>query len=402
MPLSNMNVPPLPRKTFGPRGNKRESVDPILHQQLLSFSRFTSGGRSVASKTVGVEFEVEPIANRRLSLDGFTSTLWNVERDGSLRDGGLEYVLRGPLSFDDTLTALGELAEWFSEAPNHRLRDDSTRTSTHVHLNARFLTPVQVTNFACLWYIIEEAYSQTLPPSRIGNLFALRACDTQRGFATVFKQALANRLSFAQSFDENLRYGALNLASLSRFGSMELRILPGMTNPLDLVPHLHAYIQMHALCQQFSDPVDIITSFSGYGPEGFVRHFMPKMWALLEAGDPNQRYKALYKGMRYAQEIAAIKNNWQATPKVEPVSSAPEQEPSIPLIPLNDLLGDPYGVPNPSTLQQTIPDSPYTTGTAGTTTFPLEQADEALQSYRRFLAERGDSLPNPVPEPGEG
>jgi len=353
----------------------------------------------VASKTVGVEFEVEPIANRRLSLDGFAATLWNVERDGSLRDGGLEYILKGPLSFDDTLTALGELAEWFSEAPNHRLRDDSTRTSTHVHLNARFLTPVQVTNFACLWYIIEEAYSQTLPPSRVGNLFALRACDTQRGFATFFKQALDNRHSFAQSFDENLRYGALNLASLGRFGSMELRILPGMTNPLDLVPHLHAYMQMHALCQQFSDPVDIITSFSGYGPEGFVRHFMPKMWALLEAGDPNQRYKALYKGMRYAQEIAAIKNNWQVTPEVAPVSSTPETELAYTL---RDLLGDPYAISNSTTMQQTIPDSTYVTGTAGTFTSSSEQLDAALQSYSQFLAERRDHLTNPVPEPDEG
>ena len=269
--------------------------------------------------------------------------MWVQDADGSLRDRGREYILNGPQPLDVALTALTDLSEWVTGLRGG-LRTDSTRTSTHVHLNAQELTPVQVTNFACLWYVIEEAYSLTLPESRQGNLFALRACDTQRGFKEVFKTALSEPRNFVHNFPESQRYGALNLASVGKFGSIEMRMLPGMVEPLDVVPHLMAYIQIHEVCQTFEDPLEIITSFSGYGPEGFVRRYMPKMWELIKDLDEDPRYRALYQGMRYSQEIASIMKTWRSTDDTTP--SEDVVQPSEPHR-MEDWTGAQYTPPQP-------------------------------------------------------
>lgn len=347
MPHStNSNDRPAPRKRFGPKG----SPDAMMPNRYLGYklNRLCTFNESPEGALVGLEFEWEPQTTWHMQNAELPNrpnrNVWIQDADGSLRDRGREYILNGPQPLENTLTALTDLSEWVAGLRGG-LRTDSTRTSTHVHLNAQELTPVQVTNFACLWYVIEEAYSLTLPASRQGNLFALRACDTQRGFKEVFKQSLSDPRSFVHSFPESQRYGALNLAAIGKFGSLEMRMLPGMAEPLDVVPHLMAYIQIHEVCQTFEDPLEIITSFSGYGPEGFVRRYMPKMWALIADLDENPRYRALYQGMRYSQEIASIMKTWRSTDDTTD-EGEDVMQPSEPQR-VEDWTGTPYTPPEP-------------------------------------------------------
>lgn len=322
--------------------------------------------------------------------------MWVQDADGSLRDRGREYILNGPQPLDVALTALTDLSEWVTGLRGG-LRTDSTRTSTHVHLNAQELTPVQVTNFACLWYVIEEAYSLTLPESRQGNLFALRACDTQRGFKEVFKTALSEPRNFVHNFPESQRYGALNLASVGKFGSIEMRMLPGMVEPLDVVPHLMAYIQIHEVCQTFEDPLEIITSFSGYGPEGFVRRYMPKMWELIKDLDEDPRYRALYQGMRYSQEIASIMKTWRSTDDTTP--SEDVVQPSEPQR-MEDWTGAQYTPPQPHENVSSYTDRRFSElGYLENDVVPDSVIDRIYAEWlgrRRQLSGQAQDVPSPV------
>ena len=343
MPHILDNPRPAPRKRFGPQrtGANKEAAHPDIDKPIGQLAHYD---QLVEDLHIGLEFEMEIEAGRRWP-DRLTETFWRQEHDGSLRDRGREFVFRRPLTLDQTLEAVGDLHTYIDSMSNPP-RSDSTRTSTHVHLNVQDMSPLQVTNLACLWYVIEEAYSLTLPESRRGNLFALRACDTQRGPEEALRYALSTPRTFPFAFSDSQRYGALNLASVGKFGTVEFRLLPGMPNPLEVLPHLEAYIQLWKASQTFTDPQDIIDTFSGLGPEGFVTRYMSKMWALMGGVEENERYRALYRGMRYAQDIASIRKNWRVSDEVSTTEGEDVVQPSEPER-LLDLTGTRYAPPQP-------------------------------------------------------
>lgn len=170
-----------------------------------------------AAGSYGVELEIEGDEWPDLSMD-----YWLVKEEGSLR-GGWEFVLPRPV--DDLGPSLAELEKKLSQVKNLR---KSLRCSTHIHINVTRMTQYQLYRGLFLYYLLEDLLVRTQGPLRMGNLFCLRMSDAE-AITSSLQAAILNEQNFSMFSQGNMKYGALNLAAIPRFGSVEFRFL----RPLD-------------------------------------------------------------------------------------------------------------------------------------------------------------------------
>lgn len=176
----------------------------------------------------GVEIELEG------DLHEYHSKFWETKKDGSLR-GGYEYVFTYPLVIEEAKAAIIMLQEHLvntSKKINY-----SFRTSVHVHVNVLDLTRKQLNCFLYLSHMLEDALVNYSGASRVGNRFCLRSKD-----AEIKAELLKSFFSFKKGIkvfnNEEVKYSAINLASISNFGSVEFRSMRGTVDKDILFPWL--------------------------------------------------------------------------------------------------------------------------------------------------------------------
>lgn len=191
----------------------------------------------------GIEIEVE---GSRLDIPN--NKFWKMEIDGSLRPRPecVEYVFRTPLSYKDSVTAI----HWLNA--NHAKRetklDWSFRCSTHVHLNVQEYELSRLFRLLFIYYILENLLVHWSGKEREGNRFCLRMADSGEipiQTSRIFRENL-------QPIEENrIRYSALNIASLRKYGSIEFRSLNGTTEFARLDKWLKAIVSLEAASQRY-------------------------------------------------------------------------------------------------------------------------------------------------------
>lgn len=168
------------------------------------------------SGVCGVEIECE---GRGLPVFD-TDPIWRVDNDSSLR-GGYEYVMRKPLDLVGTMAALHNLRSRFEKASC--IIDEAVRAGVHVHFNVQEFTFNQLFNLITLHTLLEELLVDFCGEYRAGNLFCLRVKDAQYILMPLAKAARQRSLAPLES--EVIRYAALNLCSLFKYGSVEFRAM---------------------------------------------------------------------------------------------------------------------------------------------------------------------------------
>ena len=167
---------------------------------------------------VGIEIEIEGD-----DLPNVDDKYWKTERDGSLRDGK-EYVLKAPVSLEEANSALRVLKEeLIYSKPSF-----SFRTSVHVHLNVQDLTHKEICSLIYLYYLLEEPLMTYCGRSRKGNRFCLRLQDAD-GVINNLRLLFSVGVEYAiDNIDQDeVRYSALNIAALPKYGSLEFRAMEG-------------------------------------------------------------------------------------------------------------------------------------------------------------------------------
>ncbi len=157
-------------------------------------------------------------------------THWKAISDNSLRDFGVEYVLKKPLSYQNTLLALDEFDNVLSKVP---FLTDSISTSVHVHTNMLNETPLTVANFVTLWTFFENVLVEYCGPNRRSNLFAAPIRVTEGikdNFVRMIEMMEKGSYSAISWSDQNAKYAALNISTLPKFGSLEVRPMRGTTD----------------------------------------------------------------------------------------------------------------------------------------------------------------------------
>ncbi len=168
---------------------------------------------------VGIEIELEGRNLPKLGLPDF----WHSERDGSLRgEDNTEYVLDAPELREDVYHRLSHLSAYLSDSGAEI--DLSPRTSVHVHINFQEQTLQEVLVMTMLYYMAEEALFKFVAPHRKGNFYCLSIQEASSPLETIERMS-QGRLDIGNL--DRLRYGALNLAALWKYGSLEFRALEG-------------------------------------------------------------------------------------------------------------------------------------------------------------------------------
>lgn len=228
---------------------------------------------------VGIEIEVE--GENLVIVD---NEVWSTVDDHSLRgvypESRAEYVLATPVRSDAILPALNMLAE---ELANSKL-DFSYRTSVHVHVNVQQLEAEELLSMMYLYYLLEEPLTRYAGMARIGNNFCLRLRDAE-GVLNFTKPWFIDpeKMAGYQAHDR-VRYAAMNLEALPKYGSVEFRAMEGNLD----VERIQDWCKM-LLClrdHKLGSVIDISNAFGLFGPLGLLEEvFPPKLLKKLMFSD---------------------------------------------------------------------------------------------------------------------
>lgn len=245
---------------------------------------------------LGVEIELEGRGVYDIGhVDG-----WLRDEDGSLRDEAYEYVLANPVKLDKLPECIDALNEAIDVA-GARIYDTG-RAGVHVHVNVQQLTMTQVYNMIVLYLIFEDQLIDLCGEYRDGNLFCLRASDAE--YMIDFLAATAKQQAWYDLGSDNVRYAALNVNAIARYGSLEFRAMRSTTCKDTLMSWAGILLELRRLACEFENPIAIIEAFSRETPR--------RMYDRLFADYPNLvpfDRQSMMDGMRRAQ-IIAFSSDW--------------------------------------------------------------------------------------------
>jgi hypothetical protein len=179
------------------------------------------------SPLIGIEVEVENIHNT-----GNINHSWRIERDGSLRNNGLEFISK-PLKPEQVETAIEHLFDALDKQAHF-----SPRTSVHVHMNCRELTFMQVYNIVLLYQCFEDLLYDFAGRERKKSIFCVPIGNTN--YYNNFRRALSS----GDLVNWN-KYTGLNIAPLREYGTIEFRHLRGTSNKAIIYKWLHFLYKLY-------------------------------------------------------------------------------------------------------------------------------------------------------------
>lgn len=242
----------------------------------------------------GIEIEVE---GRELPRIPFK--YWNTTQDGSLRgEDTAEYVLKKPLERPETMAALVELTRAM-EAAGSTLAW-SERCSTHVHVNCTNFTAVQLFNFITLLLLFEDTLVNWCGEARTGNLFCLKTRDAMGSILNIASYLKEHGMRHVGGDD--IRYSAINLAALHKYGSVELRSLYGTVDKAVIHTWISVLENIHNAAMDYKNPIAVIHDLSFRGAEAFAKGIFKEHFDTFFTSSVN--FAEVMEGARRSQIIA--------------------------------------------------------------------------------------------------
>lgn len=226
-------------------------------------------GKPNVAGDVGIEIEVEGAGLREVN-----NAYWHSEDDASLRgrypDSRCEYVLQAPIKLGSVINAMKNI--------NDILVDSkpvfSHRTSVHVHVNVLDLTEDQLFSFIYTYMLIEESLFNYCGNVRKCNRFCLRLQDADViaiTLSNVFKKGVEYLMGIPQ---DTIRYSAMNLAALVKYGSVEFRGMQGTLDSNTINTWATALISVRNFACHQKDVLDVHDLYVRIGAEKFLEHVL--------------------------------------------------------------------------------------------------------------------------------
>lgn len=240
---------------------------------------------------IGVEIELE---GSRLPVE--LPKYWTVTRDGSLRGEAYEYVFSQPIPREDVKDALSILYARLEKA----VLEDSGRAGVHVHINIRDLSVRQLYNFILLYLVFEKNLVDFCGEDRVGNLFCLRATDAEYLLVSIRRLLKTHDIRRLTNTD-NLRYAAMNLTSLLKYGSLEFRAMASPVGQDKILDWVDLLLCIKDYAKQIESPTQVVLGVSELGGEDFASSVFKDKLPLLTS--KNWR-KDVIEGMRLIQPLA--------------------------------------------------------------------------------------------------
>ena len=155
---------------------------------------------------------------------------WEGHYDNSLRNFGVEFVLKKPLGMKDFSKAMDQFGELSKKVD---FIQDAVGTSIHVHLNVQSMTLVEIGNLLTLLTLFEDILIGYSGEQRRSNLFALptRCAEVNNLYIrSMFKDLSKGNLRAVALNEDNVKYACINLGKMHKIGSIEIRCFRGSTD----------------------------------------------------------------------------------------------------------------------------------------------------------------------------
>lgn len=224
-------------------------------------------GKPLLKGDVGIEIEAEGPNVRFIETDN-----WRSEDDGSLRGipdrTRAEYVMRWPVPIAKVKDVLKE----FKEATKEMQFKFSFRTSVHVHINVLDMTEDQVFNMIYTYLLLEEPLVNYCGKERKCNRFCLRLQDSEE-LSTIVHNMMVNGIR-NEALGEGMRYAAINLASLNKYGSIEFRSMRGTADEKVISTWCSALVAIRSFAKKHKDVKSIFDKFIDSKPLDFLKEVL--------------------------------------------------------------------------------------------------------------------------------
>lgn len=254
--------------------------------------------------TYGIELETETEKPYEPPKFAF----WTTHPDNSLRDFGVEYVLNQPLNYEKQLK---EALQEFADKTKHlNFKKNSITTSVHVHINMLNEDWLTVANFLSAYCLTENLLARYAGEDRKSNLFAMPIADAEENYHNIrsLLKSVENK-SFGHLYfnPDHVKYAALNLASLDRFGSLECRLFRGETDQKEI----YSWVTLLQKLLQYArnpkmNPSIFVERYKEVGPKIVEEIFEDYAGRLI-----NERTPALLKkNLAYPYFLSKVSNNW--------------------------------------------------------------------------------------------
>jgi hypothetical protein len=278
-----------------------------IYDIMKSQGRFT--GNKVKG-AVGVEIETET----KKKYDYPLMKYWNTVKDNSLRDFGVEYVLKAPMDMPEFEKAL---AEFDQAEKKYKFEKGSISTSVHVHVNMLDDTYLTLANFATAYTLVENPLIRYSGPDRLSNLFCLPICDAEGvkdNLVHLFQNVNRNMWNRVSVDANRCKYGALNPAPISTLGTFEIRSFRGETD----VKVIQSWVDIVLKLKEFArrpglTPPDILLMWKN-NKSAILEIIFQEYASELRFKDPKTGKDAtedlIYQNLKYAADIAAVSKDW--------------------------------------------------------------------------------------------
>jgi hypothetical protein len=240
----------------------------------------------------GIEIEAEGKNMREVH-----NKYWKTVDDGSLRghypDKSAEFVINKPITREEVEPALDSLIQELEGATF----DFSFRTSVHVHVNVQDLTEAQTLNMIYAYLLLEEPLVNFCGRERKGNRFCLRVVDAE-DTVEVLRTGFNGGLQYLMAQDPNaVRYSALNIASLRKYGSIEFRAMRGNIDKEVIKDWTEALYALKAYAITKKSPKEILQEYQALDADGFMRQVLG----------------GLYQTFKYPRMVKEIQRSFSLT-----------------------------------------------------------------------------------------
>lgn len=222
---------------------------------------------------VGIEIEMENMPEWA-DVDYY----WTAKKDGSLRNNGVEYVSI-PLRSDQVEYAM----QYLNNVLSKYNPDFSPRTSTHIHLNVRDITPEEAKNLVLLYCMFEKHFFKFANKDREESLFCVPL------YASYHTQHYSKLIDSGMAYWH--KYLALNLLPIvpngdtGCYGTIEFRHLHGTKDVEHVVKFVNSILCLkkaakswkHSELIEFIDQANSTSAYTTLYHEIFGEHVLHNM-----------------------------------------------------------------------------------------------------------------------------
>lgn len=156
---------------------------------------------------IGIEVETEGL--EPVSDNDFPNVIWGTVADGSLRNGGMEFVSHVGIRAHHAYAGLAGLFSFLRKSK----AKVSDRTSIHVHLNVLNMTTEELNSLLILYAVVEDSLFQYAGDFRVNNVFCTPLSMNSKGLYSSIESYLKG----------SQKYTAFNTLSVREKGTVEFR-----------------------------------------------------------------------------------------------------------------------------------------------------------------------------------